>query len=118
MDPAVTVSGLTKRYGPKVAVDDLSFHVEQGEIFGLLGPNGSGKTTTVECVQGLRRADGGSIAVFGYDAMRESMRVRRLVGSRPWLDGGWDLGATVLVSSVLVVSLMLVGWRLRRDDTG
>ena len=82
MDPAVLVSGLTKRYGPKVAVDDLSFQVERGEIFGLLGPNGSGKTTTVECVQGLRRADAGSIDVFGYDAVRDSMRVRRLVGSQ------------------------------------
>lgn len=82
MDPAVSVSGLTKRYGPKVAVDDLSLQVEQGEIFGLLGPNGSGKTTTVECVQGLRRADAGSIDVFGYDAVRDSTHVRRLVGSQ------------------------------------
>jgi ABC-2 type transport system ATP-binding protein len=82
MDPALSVTGLTKRYGPKVAVDDLSFEVGQGEIFGLLGPNGSGKTTTVECVQGLRRADTGRIDVFGYDAVRDSMRVRRLVGSQ------------------------------------
>jgi ABC-2 type transport system ATP-binding protein len=82
MNPVVTVNGLTKRYGPKVAVDDVTFRVEAGEIFGLLGPNGSGKTTTVECVQGLRRPDAGSIDVFGHDAVRDFMRVRRLVGSQ------------------------------------
>ena len=82
MQSAVSVRGLTKRYGAKVAVDDVSLHVDQGEIFGLLGPNGSGKTTTVECVQGLRRPDEGSIDVLGNDALRDRMKVRRLVGSQ------------------------------------
>jgi ABC-type dipeptide/oligopeptide/nickel transport system ATPase component len=57
MGAAVTVEGLRKAYGSLLAVDDASFEVADGEIFGVLGLNGSGKTTSVECVQGLRRAD-------------------------------------------------------------
>jgi ABC-2 type transport system ATP-binding protein len=79
---AVEVRGLQKRYGDTVAVADVSFCVAQGEIFGLLGPNGSGKTTTVECLQGLRRADGGELDVFGLDPRTAPMDVRRLVGSQ------------------------------------
>ena len=55
--PVIEVQGLTKRYGDRVAVDDVSFTVDEGEIFGILGPNGAGKTTTVESIEGLRRPD-------------------------------------------------------------
>jgi ABC-2 type transport system ATP-binding protein len=79
---AVEVRGLGKRYGDTVAVADVSFRVAEGEIFGLLGPNGSGKTTTVECLQGLRRADAGALDVFGLDPVTSPLRVRRLVGSQ------------------------------------
>jgi len=65
MAAVVEVSGLRKEYGRTVAVADVSFEVESDEIFGLLGPNGSGKTTTVECLQGLRRADAGRLRVTG-----------------------------------------------------
>ena len=82
MTAVVEVSGLRKTYGRTVAVSDVSFTVEPGEIFGLLGPNGSGKTTTVECLQGLRRPDSGRIRVFGLDPVGEAMKVRRLVGSQ------------------------------------
>jgi ABC-2 type transport system ATP-binding protein len=82
MDTAVTVRGLRKRYGATVAVDDVSFDVAGGEIFGLLGPNGSGKTTTVECLQGLRRPDEGALSVFGFDPRVEPAKVRRVVGSQ------------------------------------
>lgn len=82
MIPGVRVEGLRKRYGDTVAVADVSFEVAEGEIFGLLGPNGSGKTTTVECVQGLRHRDGGHVEVFGVDPGRDVARVRRLVGSQ------------------------------------
>src|ERR1700753_3537003 len=63
--PVIEVSGLHKEYGPKVAVDDVSFSVEPGEIFGILGPNGAGKTTTVECIGGLRHRDGGTVTRAG-----------------------------------------------------
>jgi ABC-2 type transport system ATP-binding protein len=79
---AVAVRGLRKRYGSVVAVADVSLDVAQGEIFGVIGPNGSGKTTTVECIQGLRRPDGGGVSVFGHDPSTEPARVRRLVGSQ------------------------------------
>jgi len=61
----IEVSDLGKRYGPRVAVDSVSFEVAEGEIFGVLGPNGAGKTTTVECVAGLRTPDRGTVAVLG-----------------------------------------------------
>ncbi|WP_370945882.1 ABC transporter ATP-binding protein [Amycolatopsis sp. cg5] len=61
--PIVEVKNLRKSYSGTVAVDDVSFHVEQGEIFGILGTNGAGKTTTVECLLGLRHPDAGSISV-------------------------------------------------------
>ena len=65
-----------------MALDDLSLDVDRGEIFGIIGPNGSGKTTTVECVQGLREPDSGEIRVLGIDPLRERSRLRTLVGSQ------------------------------------
>lgn len=82
MSPVVEVEHLEKRYGNFVAVEDVSFTVEAGEIFGILGPNGSGKTTTVECLQGLRRADGGKLNVLGHDPRREADQLRRRIGSQ------------------------------------
>jgi ABC-2 type transport system ATP-binding protein len=82
MEPAIVVTELSKRYGETVAVDGVSFEVAAGEIFGIIGPNGSGKTTTVECVQGLRSADTGSIRVFGADPDRDRARLRSEVGSQ------------------------------------
>ena len=79
---AVQASGLRKAYGTLMAVEEVSFEVGEGEIFGLLGPNGSGKTTTVEMLQGLRRPDAGTVRVFGLDPQADSARVRRLVGSQ------------------------------------
>jgi ABC-2 type transport system ATP-binding protein len=61
----IEVRDLGKRYGPKIAVDSVSFEVAEGEIFGILGPNGAGKSTTVECVAGLRTPDRGSVSVLG-----------------------------------------------------
>lgn len=78
--PVIEVSGLHKEYGPKVAVDDVSFTVEAGEIFGILGPNGAGKTTTVECVTGLRTPDRGRISVLGLDPQRDHDELREVVG--------------------------------------
>ena len=80
MVTVVEVTGLQKRYGEQLAVDDISFSVEEGEIFGILGPNGAGKTTTVECVAGLRAPDAGRITVLGLEPQRDGARLRHLVG--------------------------------------
>ncbi|NUT36509.1 MAG: ABC transporter ATP-binding protein [Hamadaea sp.] len=76
----IEVSNLMKRYGDRVVVQDVSLSVESGEIFGILGRNGVGKTTTVECVGGLRVPDGGDVRVLGLDPQRDRDRVRRLLG--------------------------------------
>jgi ABC-2 type transport system ATP-binding protein len=80
MGSVIEVDNLRKRYGPQVAVADVSFQVAQGEIFGLLGRNGAGKTTTVECLQGLRRADGGRVRILGLDPQRHTQQLRRRIG--------------------------------------
>ncbi|MFJ2953499.1 ABC transporter ATP-binding protein [Streptomyces sp. NPDC087270] len=80
MPAVVEVRNLHKRYGGTVAVDDVSFRVEQGEIFGILGPNGAGKTTTVECVEGLRTPDGGEIRVLGLDPLRDRAELTQRLG--------------------------------------
>jgi ABC-2 type transport system ATP-binding protein len=77
---AIEVKGLGKRYGPKIAVDDVSFTVADGEIFGLLGRNGAGKSTTVDCLAGLRVPDRGLIRVAGLDPRRDRRAVRQLLG--------------------------------------
>jgi ABC-2 type transport system ATP-binding protein len=76
----IEVVDLVKRYDRKVAVDGVSFTVDEGEIFGILGPNGAGKTTTVECVEGLRSADGGTIRVDGLDPRRDRAELRTRLG--------------------------------------
>ncbi len=63
----IEAQDLHKRYEERVAVRDVSYAVEEGEIFGILGPNGAGRTTTVEMIEGLRDRDGGSISVLGRD---------------------------------------------------
>jgi len=78
----IEVDNLHKRYGEHVAVQDVSFAVEEGEIFGILGPNGAGKTTTVECVEGLRERDGGTVRVLGHDPATDPAALRELVGAQ------------------------------------
>jgi ABC-2 type transport system ATP-binding protein len=70
----IEVQNLTKRYGDRFGVRDVTFTVERGEIFGILGPNGAGKTATVECITGLRRADGGTVSVLGRPAGDPALR--------------------------------------------
>jgi len=80
MNPALVVDGLRKRYGEVVAVDKVDLEVAEGEIFGILGPNGSGKTTTVECAYGLRKADAGRIRIFGVDPQEQPDQAAGLIG--------------------------------------
>ena len=82
MASIIDVAHLRKSYKSFVAVEDVSFSVEEGEIFGILGPNGAGKTTTVECLQGLRDADGGQISVLGLDPRVDADKLRQLIGSQ------------------------------------
>ena len=76
----IEVQNLHKRYGERVAVEDVSLTVEAGEIFGILGRNGAGKTTTVETIAGLRAPDRGSVRVFGRDPRRDRRELVRRVG--------------------------------------
>jgi len=76
----VDVQGLTKRFGSKTAVDGVSMTLERGEIVGFLGPNGSGKTTTIRMICGLLTPDAGSGRVLNYDVLRESQKIKREVG--------------------------------------
>lgn len=82
MESAIAVERLRKTYGEVVAVDDLTFGVNRGEIFGIIGPNGSGKTTTVEILQGLRRPDAGAISVLGLNPQTQGEELRRHIGSQ------------------------------------
>ncbi|TFB46763.1 ABC transporter ATP-binding protein [Cryobacterium tagatosivorans] len=77
---AVKVDGLRKRYGGVTVLDDLSFTIEQGEIFALLGPNGAGKTTAVEILEGHRRPDGGTVEVLGFDPQTGGREFRERIG--------------------------------------
>ncbi len=65
MSEAVFVQGLTKKYGAKTVVDHLNIVVKSGTVFGLLGANGAGKSTTIECILGTKKADGGTIRLLG-----------------------------------------------------
>ncbi len=80
MRPVIQVSGVRKTYGPTVAVDEVSFEVNDGEIFGLIGPNGAGKTTTMECIEGLRTPDRGTITVLGLDPFRQVYKLQERIG--------------------------------------
>jgi len=79
----IRVSGLTKDYGVRRAVDNLTFEAEQGEILGFLGPNGAGKTTTMRILTGYMPPTEGEASVAGYDVVSESIEVRRRVGYLP-----------------------------------
>jgi ABC-2 type transport system ATP-binding protein len=80
MRSVIQVSGVRKTYGKTVAVDEVSFEVNDGEIFGLIGPNGAGKTTTMECIEGLRTPDRGSISVLGLDPFRQVYKLQDRIG--------------------------------------
>lgn len=77
---SIEVEGLTKKFGSFVAVDNLSFKIEKGEVFGLLGPNGAGKTTTIRILACLISPSTGNARIGGYDVIREPIKVREIVG--------------------------------------
>jgi len=80
MRPVIRVSAIRKTYGSTVAVDEVSFEVDDGEIFGLIGPNGAGKTTTMECIEGLRTLDRGAISVLGLSPFNDVYKLQERIG--------------------------------------
>jgi ABC-type multidrug transport system ATPase subunit len=99
------VDGLTKRYGQKAAVEDLTLTVQQGQIFGFLGPNGSGKTTTIGMIFGIIRPTQGDISVFG-ESNREALARRRMGGTLeqpnlyPYLTGRDNLAIVAAIKGL------------------
>jgi ABC-2 type transport system ATP-binding protein len=79
----ITVTHLSKKYGKFVAVDDLSFEVEEGEVLGFLGPNGAGKTTTMRMVTGFLPPSSGRIRIGGFDLLEDPVKAKRCVGYLP-----------------------------------
>jgi ABC-2 type transport system ATP-binding protein len=79
----IEVAGLTKRYGPTLAVSDLSFDVQKGEVLGFLGPNGAGKTTTMRVITGYLPPSEGKVRVAGYDVLDEPLEAKRRTGYLP-----------------------------------
>jgi len=83
----IEVDKLTKRFGQFTAVDQISFQVEKGEIFGFLGPNGAGKSTTIRMLCTLLQPTAGSAKVAGFDIVKQADRVREHIGLDCILDG-------------------------------
>jgi ABC-2 type transport system ATP-binding protein len=83
MSAIIEVEELSKSYGGKRGIIDVSFQVPEGEVFGFLGPNGAGKTTTIRILMALIRADGGTARVAGLDCWNQSVEIKRLVGYIP-----------------------------------
>ncbi len=86
----IEVRNFTKRYGEFVAVDDLSFTIPQGDIFGFIGPNGAGKSTTIRFLATLLRPSSGDGFVAGHSVVTEPMAVRRVIGFMPDDFGVYD----------------------------
>lgn len=79
----IVLENLTKRFGERAAVEDLSLRVRPGEIYGFLGPNGAGKTTTVKMLSGLLEPTAGRASICGFDAVREPLEAKRRLGLIP-----------------------------------
>ncbi len=105
--PAVSCSGLRKRYGRRVAVDGVSFTVARGEVMGLLGPNGAGKTTVIKMLLGLVRPDAGDVLLLGRPGREPAARARvgylpELFRYQPWLSAAEVLDLHVRLAGVAV----------------
>ncbi len=81
--PIITVTNLKKMFGEVCAVNDISFEIDEGEIFGFLGPNGAGKTTTINMMIGLARPTDGDIVIYGIDAVKDVKKVQGIIGVVP-----------------------------------
>lgn len=115
----IKVEHLNKTYASVVAVDDVSFEVQEGEIFGMVGPNGAGKTTTIECIEGLRRPDGGNIRTLEMNPQTEGYALRERIGVQLQESELWE---RIRVWEVLDLYASLyrnsVDWRSLIDQLG
>src|SRR3954467_14677398 len=106
----IKVENLSKSFGPKLAVNDISFSVERGEVLGFLGPNGAGKSTTMRMVTGFIPPTSGRISVGGHDVVEDPIAAKRLIGYLPENAPGY---AEMTVEGFLNFSAELRG--LKRD---
>ena len=83
MKPIIEVGKLTKSYGSKRGIVDVTFDVGEGEVFGFLGPNGAGKTTTIRVLMALLRADSGTARILGLDCWKDSVEIKKQIGYVP-----------------------------------
>ena len=81
MSRLLEIDGLTKRFGPITAVDNVTFSVERGEVLGFLGPNGAGKSTTMKMITGFLEPTSGTAIVCGHDVQDNPVAVKRTIGS-------------------------------------
>jgi len=109
---AIDVRGMTKRFGDRTVVNDIALQVRVGEIYGFLGPNGSGKTTFIRMLCGLLRADGGSGQVLGYDVIRESEAIKRHVGYMTQKFSFWE---DLSIAENLEFVARMYGMKQRRE---
>lgn len=79
----ITISNLTKKYGDKYALNDLTFDVQEGEVLGFLGPNGAGKSTTMNIITGYIAATSGTVTVDGYEISENPIEVKKMIGYLP-----------------------------------
>ena len=99
--PAIQVDGLTKYYGAVIGIEELSFEVAPGEVYGFLGANGAGKTTTIRLLLDLLRPSRGRASVLGFDCRRDSLEARRRIGYLPGeLPVYPDLSARAVISTI------------------
>ncbi|MFN7706668.1 MAG: ABC transporter ATP-binding protein, partial [bacterium] len=88
--PVVDIKNLTKRYGEFTALDDLTMHVDSGQILGFIGPNGAGKTTTIKILVGMSLPTSGTAKIAGIDCSSGASQIKRLVGYMPDRFGSYD----------------------------
>jgi ABC-2 type transport system ATP-binding protein len=113
--PVIDVAGLNKRFGDKHVVKDFGLQVQAGEIYGFLGPNGSGKTTSIRMLCGLLTPDSGSGSCLGYDIVRETAAIKREVG---YMTQRFSLWEDLSIRENLDFVARMYGMRERRREVG
>ena len=122
--PALVTKGLTRRFGSRTAVDNLSVEVQEGDTYGFLGPNGAGKTTAIRCILGLIKRDAGEVSIFGETGLAARRHVGAMVETpafHKWMSGRANLERAVAFAGLgdrsdIDRSLELVGLKGREDE--